>query len=837
VDVLVRDEAILSDPARLAAVRRAAQLLPAMDLSLDDVARLAAHSLGAPMATLCLVGADRTQRLGAHGLPPALAAHDDGSLPHSFAGHVVCDNHLTHAADLPHDADPRLREHPLVRSGVRAYIAVPIRDGAGRPLGALTVFDTRPRRWHGPQELALMDIAGLLTASVRWDGRAASTAPMLDGAALLDSVQEAFVAVDTGGIIRGFNRAAERLLGYTAAQVCCQHLEDTVLPDYRGEATRPALQRLFAAGPARPLVRELTVRHRDGHPLATRASMSVVHGVAGALACMFLTDLSAQVAAEATAERHASFLTALLNSLSVGVMACDDTGRVIVMNPALRRIHGHPDTGPVPDDLPAAVPTFLYDARMQPLSWEQTPLMRAWRGEHLTDLDVVAKLPGRRTRVFATTAQQIQNRDGVRLGAVVVAHEVTPLRRAEHFNACRRDVERALRAATSITDAAPAVLRAVTTALGWPGAELFLIDENTDRLQAIGHHSDNGEGPEGLFGHTPVRNRGVTGRVWQSGQPLWIPDITRYADLTSENEQHRVDLCVRHGIRTVLAVPVRDGGTLLGVLTCYAGAPEVDQDLLTVLLDGVAAQIGVYVALRRAEELALQLTRSQDDFLDLVGHELRTPLTSIIANVTMLTEEATGLDEEQQQMLSTVARNTGMLQNIVDTLLDLAALESGHHRLATGPVDLVAIVADAVAALRRTTAAGVQLRTDMPHPVLVTGDAGRLRQALDDVLSNALKYSPAGADVHIRLERNGSWAELCITDTGIGTPASERDRVFDRFYRAGNVRHHGTPGSGLGLSRTRTIVQLHGGDIALRPQQPSGTSVCIRLPLDRPDPP
>ncbi|GAA4955383.1 hypothetical protein GCM10025331_51060 [Actinoplanes utahensis] len=838
MDVLAQNETMLRDPGRLAAVRRASRLLPAMGLSLDDIARLAAHSLDAPMATICLAGEDRVQRLGAYGLSPALISHDDGSLTESLAGHVVCADQALHAADLSQDADEHLREHPIAHRGVRAFMAVPVHDGVGRPLGAITVFDTRPRRWQEVHELALLDIAGLLTASVGWDGRAAATTPMLDGAALLDSVQEAFVAVDTGGIIRGFNRAAERLLGYTAAQICCRHIEDTVLPDYDGETTRPALQRLFAAEPARPLVRELSVRHRDGHRLRTRASLSVVHGAAGALVCVFLTDLSAQAAAEATAERHASFLTALLNSLTVGVIACDDTGRVILMNPALRRIQGRPETGPVPDDLPAVVPTFLYDAQMRPLEWDQTPLMRALRGEHLTDLDIVAQLPGQRSRTFATTAQPIENRDGRRLGAVVVAHEVTALRRAERFNTCRRDVEQALRAATSITEAAPAVTRAVTTALGWPSAELFLIDETTDRLQAVGHHSDTGDGPEGFFGHTPVRDRGVTGRVWQSGQPLWVPDITRYVHLTSENEQQRVDLCVRHGIRTVLAVPVRDGDTLLGVLTCYAGAPEVDQELLTVLLDGVAAQIGVYVALRRAEELARQLTRSQDDFLDLVGHELRTPLTSILANVTMLTEEAVTLDEEQQQMLATVARNTGALQHIVDTLLDLAALESGHQQLAAEPVDLAAIAADAVAALRLGAAGGgVQLRADLPGPVPAHGDGDRLRQVLDDVLSNALKYSPAGADIHVSLEAGGGWAELCITDTGIGTPPGERDRVFDRFYRASNVRHHGTPGSGLGLSRTRTIVRLHGGSIALRPEQPTGTTVCIRLPLGRhPDP-
>ena len=103
----------------------------------------------------------------------------------------------------------------------------------------------------------------------------------------------------------------------------------------------------------------------------------------------------------------------------------------------------------------------------------------------------------------------------------------------------------------------------------------------------------------------------------------------------------------------MLAVPVRDGGTLLGVLTCYAGAQERHEDLLTVLLDGVAAQIGVFVALRRAEELARQLARAQNDFIDLVGHEMRTPLTSITANADLLAEDAASLDADGRQMVRT----------------------------------------------------------------------------------------------------------------------------------------------------------------------------------------
>lgn len=224
-------------------------------------------------------------------------------------------------------------------------------------------------------------------------------------------------------------------------------------------------------------------------------------------------------------------------------------------------------------------------------------------------------------------------------------------------------------------------------------------------------------------------------------------------------------------------------------------------------------------------------SRAQDDFIALVGHEMRTPLTSIAAYATMLGEDADTLDGEHRQMIEAIRRNAAVLERIVRTLLDLAGLESGHLPLHAEDVDLAAVVVDAVTATRHNAAdSGIQLRTDLPDRLLLRGDAARLRQVVDDLLSNAVKFSPLGADVQVRLSVGEGMAELRITDSGIGTPQHEQDRVFDRFFRGSNVRHHSTSGSGLGLTFARTIVRLHGGTITLTSNEPSGTIVNVRVP-------
>ncbi|BCJ47645.1 hypothetical protein GCM10010168_20030 [Actinoplanes ianthinogenes] len=816
------NEAVLRDPARLAAVAMARRRWPAAPPPMDAIARLAARLLTASMAAVTLVDDVQEYFAGVHDLPAELTGEGRAPLTYSVCKYVVSRGRPVWSADLLTEKSPDLREHPLVRSfGMRAFAGVPLRDAAGQPLGSLTVFDTVARPWTAEQLTTLTEVAALLRDADRSAGPDAVAG--LDTAALLDSMQEAFLAIDPDGIVAGFNRAAHRLLGYTAEQVCGRHLDDCLLPGYDGQPIDFALGRLFEAAPRRPVLRSLTMRHRDGHRLPVQASLSVVRSAAGALACVFLTDLSERDAAQQLADRHGSFLNALLDSLSVGVAACDETGRVVLLNRALREVRGWSDDVKLPVDYPATLHDMLRYPDLRPMPWQQTPLMRAFHGERVVDADVLAVVPGHRTRRFATTAQPIIGADGTLLGAVAVAHEVTAVRRAERFRVCHQEVDQALRTAASPAEAVPEILRAVTTALGWPCAELFLIDELTGELRSAGHYDATDVRDDGFFGHVPVRGQGITGRAWHSGRPFWVPDVTRL-ERPTPYERERIRICHERGIRTVLAVPVRQGDTLLGVLTCYAGTPEFHEDLLTVLLDGIAAQIGLHLALRRSEQFARQLARAQNDFIDLVGHELRTPLTSIAANASLLADESAAFDADHQHMIEAVGRNTAVVQEIVDTLLDLAGLESGQIPLSVRRTDLAGLVTEAV------TATGRPIDTDLPEHLYVTGDPARLRQVVDDLLANAVAYSPPDGRIRVRLHGDGDLVELSIADHGIGIPGAEHEQALDRFYRGSNVRHHGISGSGLGLSLARAIVRRHHGTITLDDNQPTGTVVRVRLP-------
>jgi signal transduction histidine kinase len=184
-------------------------------------------------------------------------------------------------------------------------------------------------------------------------------------------------------------------------------------------------------------------------------------------------------------------------------------------------------------------------------------------------------------------------------------------------------------------------------------------------------------------------------------------------------------------------------------------------------------------------------------------------------------------------MLQTVQRNSAELKHIIDELLDLAALDTGAAELTFGPVDLAAVVRDAITDNPELHGGSFTVSTDLPQQCTVHGDAGRLRQVAGALISNAIAYRPDGGDIAITITAvGGRMVDLTVADHGIGIPESERDKVFTRFYRSSRTRDRRIPGAGLALAICRAIIERHRGSITLQPTTGPGTTVRIRLPRD-----
>jgi signal transduction histidine kinase len=233
---------------------------------------------------------------------------------------------------------------------------------------------------------------------------------------------------------------------------------------------------------------------------------------------------------------------------------------------------------------------------------------------------------------------------------------------------------------------------------------------------------------------------------------------------------------------------------------------------------------------------ANELVRLRDEFVAVVSHELRTPMTSIIGYLELIREGDAGpLSAEQRTYLDIVSRSSDRLVELVDELLLVA--EAGRGKLTLDLVELqsAALVADAVLAARPAAdARDIVLRAEPNDAGPVRGDAKRLGQMLDNLVSNAIKFTPAGGRVVVRTERFGGHVLFEVRDDGEGIPLEDRERLFDAFFRSRSATEQAVPGTGLGLTITKAIVDAHGGTIELTGAPGDGTTVRVLLPSGTP---
>jgi signal transduction histidine kinase len=252
----------------------------------------------------------------------------------------------------------------------------------------------------------------------------------------------------------------------------------------------------------------------------------------------------------------------------------------------------------------------------------------------------------------------------------------------------------------------------------------------------------------------------------------------------------------------------------------------------------ISAQIAADNALaRQAAELSAQneqlreLDRRKDEFVALVSHELRTPLTSIIGYIELLRDErATGMDADH--FAGVIQRNAERLLHLVDDLLFLSQMQSGKLTLEVCDTQLADVAAEAVQEMRPDAERkNVELTLSAavdPHLVV---DPARMAQLLGNLISNAVKFTRKDGKVEVTLTVEGDEAVLSVADSGIGIPAADQERIFERFFRTEAATRRMIPGSGLGLTISKAIVEAHQGTIVVRSDEEHGSTFVVRLPL------
>lgn len=230
---------------------------------------------------------------------------------------------------------------------------------------------------------------------------------------------------------------------------------------------------------------------------------------------------------------------------------------------------------------------------------------------------------------------------------------------------------------------------------------------------------------------------------------------------------------------------------------------------------------------QRADELADE-KEEREAFISVVAHELRNPLTVLKANIALLRRPGRE-PEKQPTILATMATKADQLQRLIDDLLDASRIATGHFAIDPAPADLVAITRE-IAQERQATTQRHRLQVLTERDALeCVCDRQRVSQALSNLVSNAIKYSPDGGDIIVRVASDGKWARLSVEDHGAGLSDDDLARLFQPYARMLRVRE--AQGTGLGLFITRGIVEVHGGTItANSPGVGQGSTFSISMP-------
>lgn len=230
-----------------------------------------------------------------------------------------------------------------------------------------------------------------------------------------------------------------------------------------------------------------------------------------------------------------------------------------------------------------------------------------------------------------------------------------------------------------------------------------------------------------------------------------------------------------------------------------------------------------------------EVERMKSEFVSMVSHELRTPLGLIKGYASTLLNPQLKIDEPTaNRFMMGIDGAADRLAKLIENIMSVSRIESGLFRLTTQEMDLSQVIENAVTTARATSK-GHEVMLELPRPpIKVEGDRVQVELVMDNLLGNAIKYSPMGKPIRVDLHKRGTEVEVSVTDEGIGIAAQHLPKVFDKFYRVEGGYSRRTPGSGLGLYICRSIVEAHGGRIWAESVPGQGSTFTFALPTTQP---
>ncbi len=791
--LLVKDEAL-----RLEALNQYEVLNAVSDPILDDIVRLAARTCDAPSAAISLLDSDRIWLKARHAIKS----------PELSVGSTPCET--TILGDSVYELPDARQDPDFAPNGVHVdgrdfpfYAGAPLTTPGGVSIGSLFVLDLEPRRLTTPETESLVTLARLaigrleLNARVRQIDRAARARQRVESAltvernfvsAVLDTVGALVVVFDTAGRIVRFNRACEIASGYDFNILVGRYAWDRLIPDEDVPEAIDTFEKIRAGG--FPAAFENRWAARDGsiHRIAWSATALVdQQGQVGFIIATGI-DVTIQRAAESTLRESEARYRQLIEG-SLGMVCTHDLdGNLLSINN-----HGASTIGRTTAQLVGhSLLEFIPKERHRNLGVYLKTIIATGEAQgllHLKHIDGDIRVVAYRNKLIS-----VPGHDPYVLGFAV---DITDQTRMEgRIRTLTRQSDSILESVgdgifgTDLHGCITVINSAAAQMLGYKAEELLGKD-----MHALAHHSHS-DGTPYRPEDSPIR-RSLTSldTVRIADEVFWRKDGTSFP--VEYVARPQIDA---HTDASGLAKP---GGRAIGVVVAFTDTTE-----------------------RRA------LDRMKDEFISTVSHELRTPLTSLRAALGLVTGGALlARPEKMQQMLEIALDNTDRLVRLVNDILDLERISSGKSELQLTMCsvdDLLQRASD----LQQAAAAKASIQINcIASGTRVWADSDRILQTLTNLISNAIKFSPAGSDVLLSARAiDENEVVLEVTDHGRGIPADKLDTIFERFQQVDASDSRAMGGTGLGLAICRSIITQHGGRIWATSTPGHGTIFHFTLP-------
>lgn len=357
-----------------------------------------------------------------------------------------------------------------------------------------------------------------------------------------------------------------------------------------------------------------------------------------------------------------------------------------------------------------------------------------------------------------------------------------------------------------------------------------------ERAAAIYANPNKGELARVLEQRCDIRLEALYGvsQVVRTGQSRLITEVSDVLLQAVSRPTEQLQMLRELNVSSYLCVPLIAHGQTLGAITLVSGPSGRHYTQLDLALaEEVARRAALAVANARLYEQAQEANRAKDEFLIIAAHELRTPITALLGYAHLLQSDK--LDETQRvTSLQTVERNAWSLVQVVNEIVDISRINAGKVQIDLRPQTLPPIIEAALDSTRSAAEAkAITLQVMIDATVgIISGDASRLQQVVWQLLSNAIKFTPAGGRVTLRATATESHARIEVSDTGIGIEPQVLPHIFERFQQADSSITRSHSGMGLGLALVRYLVEMHGGRVhAYSAGEDKGATFTVELPL------